>query len=125
MILKLPRTVTGLAITGFLLAAMPLLLALLVAELALQQLSAQTEALLNDSIAMTRLGDQLFNQVDDVERSARQYAVLGDDDLAEIVEKRWQATEDTLEKLAVQVKDPSSMAAIDALQRDEHQAHLD
>jgi two-component system sensor histidine kinase GlrK len=101
MRLKMPRTITGLVATGFALAVLPVIGAVLFAGAALNKLTHQTESLLDHGILVTRLGTRLRDDLVDLERSARQYVVLRDPRILELNERRWQAAEDTIERLRV------------------------
>lgn len=117
MRISLPKTMTGLVAAGSLLAALPLFGALLFAELALQRLSHQTEALLDKGVSVSQLGMQLRDELGNLERGARQYAVLRDPSLLELIERRWRDTTLTLQSLQARSLDaPVTMivARIDA-----------
>jgi len=87
---------TGLVAAGCLLAAIPLLAALLLAGAALGRLTTHTEALVREGVLSTRLGTELRDQLQDLERNAEQYAVLGDPALLDVFADRRRAAEDTL-----------------------------
>src|SRR5688572_7033350 len=96
MRLWLPRTMTGLVAAGCLLAAIPLLAALLLAGAALDRLTTHTEALVREGVMSARLGTELRDQLQDLERNAEQYAALGDPALLEVFADRRRAAEATL-----------------------------
>jgi two-component system sensor histidine kinase GlrK len=95
----LPHTMSGLVAAGCLVAAAPLLLALLLAASQLDRLSRHSERLVKEGIAVVRLGAQLRDDVGDLERSLRQYAALGDPALVEVTTRRMAQTEKTLQDL--------------------------
>lgn len=97
--LKLPKTITGLVAAGCLLAAMPLIAAVVFANIALGRLTHQTEALLDHGILSTQLGMQLRDRLFDLERSARQHLVLHDPRMVELTERRWQDAAETVQQL--------------------------
>ena len=87
---------TGLVAAGCLLAAIPLLAALLLAGAALDRLTQETEALVREGVMIARLGTELRDQLQDLERNAEQYAALGDPALLDVFADRRHAAEETL-----------------------------
>jgi len=102
----LPRTMSGLVAAGCVVAAAPLLLALLLAAGRLDRLSHHSERLLREGVAVVRLGAQLRDNVGNLERSLRQYGALGDPALAGVIKSRMVETEKTLQELEDQDLDP-------------------
>jgi two-component system sensor histidine kinase GlrK len=102
----LPHTMSGLVAGGCLLAAAPLLLALLLAGAQLDRLGRHSERLINEGIAVERLGSQLRDDVGDLERSLRQYAALADPALLGVISSRMAQTERTLQELQDQQDEP-------------------
>jgi two-component system, NtrC family, sensor histidine kinase GlrK len=94
--LFLPRTMAGLVAAGCLLAATPLLLALLLAAAQLNRLTQHSSKLVKEGVAVVRLGSQLNDDTNNLERAVRQYAVLGDPTLAAVIKSRMGQTEATL-----------------------------
>jgi len=92
----LPRTMTGLVAAGCLLAAIPLLAALLLAGAALDRLTTHSEALLREGVMIARLGTELRDQLHGLERNAEQYAALRDPALLDVFADRRRAAEATL-----------------------------
>jgi two-component system sensor histidine kinase GlrK len=95
----LPRTMTGLVAAGCLLAAMPLLAAVVLAGVALERLSRQGEALVEEGVTVARLGSELRDDVGNLERNARQYVALQDPALLEVFFDRLRETEVTLGRI--------------------------
>jgi two-component system sensor histidine kinase GlrK len=87
---------TGLVAAGCLLAAIPLLAALVLAGAALDRLATHTEALVREGVMSARLGAELRDQLQDLERNAEQYAALGDPALLDVFADRRRAAEETL-----------------------------
>ncbi|HZR37421.1 MAG TPA: HAMP domain-containing sensor histidine kinase [Nevskia sp.] len=104
--LFLPRTMSGLVAAGCLLAAAPLLLALLLAASRLDRFSHHSELLVREGVAVVRLGSQLRDNVNDLERSLRQYGALGDPALVGVIRSRLGETEKTLRELGDLDLDP-------------------
>ena len=94
--LLLPRTMAGLVAAGCLLAAVPLLLALLLAAAQLNRLTQHSSKLVKEGVAVVRLGSQLRDDINNLERAVRQYAILGDPALGEVIKSRMVQTESTL-----------------------------
>jgi two-component system sensor histidine kinase GlrK len=92
----LPRTMAGLVALGCLIAAVPLLIALLLAGSQLDRLTRHSELLVKEGAAVVHLGAQLRDNLSDLERAVRQYAALGDPALADVVDRRMAQTETTL-----------------------------
>ncbi len=95
----LPQTMTGLVAAGCLLAAAPLLVALVMAGVALQDLSRRAESLVEEGLAVTSLGAELQDQVFNLERNARQYVALSDPELLPVVADRIRETHSTLTRI--------------------------
>lgn len=95
--LALPRTMSGLLAIGCLIAATPLLLALLLTYSELTQLARHGEQLVREGLAVVRLGSQLRDNINDLERAVRQYSVVQDPTLAQTVDNRLAQTEATLQ----------------------------
>jgi len=91
---------TGLVAAGCLLAALPLLAALLLAGGALDRLTRHTESLVQEGVMIARLGAELRDRLRDVERNADQYVALGDPALLEVFADRRRAAEATLTRIA-------------------------
>ncbi len=93
---------TGLIAAGFLLAATPLLAAVLLTGVSLNRLTEHTERLLQEGVALEQLGARLRVNVNDLERNAQQYRVLGDPALLKLLFERVQETETTLQRIEEQ-----------------------
>lgn len=100
MTLWLPRTMTGLVAAGCLLTAVPLLAALLLASVALDRLTGHTESLVQQGVMTARLGAELRELLQDLERHAEQYHALGDPALLDVFDDRWRQAEETLRQIA-------------------------
>lgn len=100
MRLWLPRTMTGLVAAGCLLAALPLLAALLLSGAMLDRLTRHTETLVHEGVMIARLGAELHDQLRDLERHAAQFAALADPALLDVFVARQTAAEETLRRIA-------------------------
>lgn len=77
-----PRSVPGLLLAGFILVALPLVVAVAFAVVYVDRLAGQSERLVLQGVELTRLSRLLHNDITAMERSARQYLVLGNPALA-------------------------------------------
>lgn len=94
-----PKTMTSLVAIGCLLAATPLLLALMMSGVMLERLSRHSEALVRDGVTLSQLGSQLRDNVQNLERNAHQYIALGDTALLDVFFRRVLEAETTLRQL--------------------------
>lgn len=94
-----PATMTGMVAAGCLLAAVPLLAALLLGGAALERLTRHTESLVQEGVVLGRLGESLRDQLHDLERNAAQYLALGDAALLDVFFDRWGEAEETLRQI--------------------------
>lgn len=89
MLLSLrPHSLTRLALAGFLIVVLPLLLIIGAASLYVGRLGVQTEELVSYSVRLARLGKEIEEKVAVMERNARQYQVLGDYSLVVLISQR-------------------------------------
>jgi two-component system sensor histidine kinase GlrK len=109
-LLRRPRTMAGLVGGGCMLAAAPLMIALWLAGQSLERIIESTEALIDEGVTVAQLAGDLDGQLDDIERSVRQYLVLRDPQLYDLAEHRWEAAIGTAQSLAAQPLQ-SSLAA--------------
>jgi two-component system sensor histidine kinase GlrK len=91
---------TGLVAAGCVLVAIPLLAALLLAGAVLDRLTTHTEALVREGVVTARLGTELRDQLQDLERNAEQYVALGDAALLDVFADRRRAADETLRAIA-------------------------
>jgi len=81
MKLSRPRTLLGLILLGVAVMSLPLLLAVAKAALELGELTRQSEAVVDESLTATLENQRIANLLTDMERNARQYLVLQNEDL--------------------------------------------
>ncbi len=96
-----PRSLNGLILVGFGLVALPLLLAVIWALFNLDRLAEQSEQLVITGVSAAENNRLLAQQVDSLERVARQYLVLRDDDTLALLQQDLVALEGTLDNMAV------------------------
>lgn len=95
----LPRTMAGWVGAGCVVVAIPLLVALLLADLALDRLTRQAQALTDESLRVAHLGTDLRDTFGNLERNANQYLALRAPALAEVVSTRLVNADRTLSLL--------------------------
>jgi len=110
MSFRIPKTMTGLVAAGCVLAATPLLVALLLAELALKRVTHQTEALVDEGVVVAQLSGDLRDELENLERTIRQYVALQDPDLLTLSERRWEAAHRTIRAIEDRHLDEPSAA---------------
>lgn len=98
--LSRPRSLVGLMLVGFALVALPLVVAIVRAVLHVERLEQQSRALVEQGVRVARHGENLVSQVNQMERNARQYQVLGDPALLNVYQQRQDRFMDTLDELA-------------------------
>ncbi len=95
----LPRTMTGLVTVGGLLAALPMLIAVILGGVTLQRQAHQSEELLAEGLRIERVGAQLLKELENLERGTLQYIALNDADLLLVLERRSIAVNDILREI--------------------------
>ncbi|MDP3859661.1 MAG: HAMP domain-containing sensor histidine kinase [Stagnimonas sp.] len=91
---------TGMVTAGCLLAAAPLLMALVWSATVLHRFGERSENLANEGLVMAALSAELRNDIENLERRLRQYGVLREPELADVVIGRLRQSERTLAALA-------------------------
>jgi two-component system sensor histidine kinase GlrK len=81
----------------------------------LQLLAGQSERLLASGVDTTRLIEQLADRITDVERTARQFAVVGSPNLAQVYRDRRQALLTTMDALTARDDVPAVAPALQEL----------
>ncbi|HEY1077362.1 MAG TPA: HAMP domain-containing sensor histidine kinase, partial [Fontimonas sp.] len=87
----LPRTMTGMVAIGCLLAALPMLTAVILSGVMLQQQAQLSEALLAEGLRIERVGAQLLKELENLERGTLQYIALNDAELLPVLDRRSNA----------------------------------
>lgn len=97
-----PRSVVALVLTGFVLVMLPLIAGLLIASHLVDRLGAESQHTVNQAIATTRQTHRLVATLDTMERAARQYHVLRDEEarasFLAAAGDFWQRAEDLAEQ---------------------------
>lgn len=99
-VLLRPRSINGLVLASFAVVATPLMVAIVASVIYVNQLNAQSERLVMQGVAVTRDSKRLNSLLIGMERSARQYRVLGNADLLQRFRSQAQDFETELKSLA-------------------------
>jgi len=94
-----PRSLNGLILVGFGLVALPLLVAVLWALFSLERLAAQSERLVSTGVAAAENNRLLIEHLGSLERIARQYNVLRDENTLNLVETDLETLDNRLERM--------------------------
>lgn len=110
-----PKTMTGMVTAGCLLASVPLLVALVWSAAVLNRFGERSEHLAKEGLVMASLSTELRHEIGNVERQVRQYAVLRDPALLEVVHGRLARAGQTLDALGATGADPDFGRAVAAV----------
>lgn len=99
MKLPQPKSLNGLILVGFGLVALPLLLAIFWALINLDRLAEQSEKLVVTGVTAAENNRQLAQQVASLERVARQYLVLRNEDSLALLRQDFRSLEITLDRI--------------------------
>jgi len=113
MIFHRPRSLNGLILVGFGLVGLPLLIAVVWALVNLDRLAEQSEKLVFTGVAAAENNRLLVEQVGSLERSARQYLVLGSVDSLQLLQQDLATIEARLVEMAP-LTDQANAAALAA-----------
>jgi two-component system sensor histidine kinase GlrK len=111
----LPQSLNGYLLAGLGVFALPLLAVILHATFQLQRLTVSGQRLVLESVELTRLSQEVYSQLRQVERSARLYQLVGDQQYLAAYDTRDNELEGVLEELRTAVRSDSALAAIDGL----------
>lgn len=98
----LPKSMSGLVLSGFALVSLPLIAAVVFAVSFVDRLAGQSERLVQQGVQVAHYSAQLDEHLVAMERHARQYMILGDRALIDLISHRHALFKDnisTLEKL--------------------------
>lgn len=116
---------TGLVAAGCVLAALPLLIALLLAGLALERVTQQTELLIDQGVAVSQLSNQMRDELQNLERTIRQYLALQDRALLPLSERRWNDLHRLIRDIEAHQLDADSARRASAIRHGLADARLD
>ena len=94
-----PRSMVTLVVAGFVIVALPLLIAVVGGAYYVDRLATRGEQLVRDSVALASEGQVLGAKLAQMERNARQYRIVGQDGLAELYAERHAELLSTLDAL--------------------------
>lgn len=96
MRIPLPRTMAGLVAAGSVVVAAPLVAALLIAGVVLERLTLDAERLVTKGVSLANLAARLQDDLNGLERSARQFILLDDPGLLDVFFTRVTEMQKTL-----------------------------
>lgn len=110
-----PRSITGLLLSSFVVVALPLIVAIVFSVIYVDRLTDQSERLVLQGVEVTRYSKRLSSLLIAMERSARQYDVLGNGELIQRFERQAVDFSSILDALAALQLDTLPDWNIDAL----------
>jgi two-component system, NtrC family, sensor histidine kinase GlrK len=113
-----PKSLSGLLLIGFALVAIPLLVAVVNATVQMRRLTQQSETLVRRGVEATRHAQELFQQTTALERTARLYAVLGDEKLKDVFNQHHLSFNRSLAALDRIKPEPSTRELIASVRAD-------
>ncbi len=81
MRLPRPKSLNGLLVLGFVLVSLPLILAIIRAATKMNEFSAESQTLVIQGVQATDQNQSLRKELSSMERSARVYQVIGEQEL--------------------------------------------
>ncbi len=109
------RSMLTLVIAGFAIVAAPLLVAIIVGSLHLDRLTLRSERLVRDAVELTRAETALNDGLLQLERNARQYRIVGREELRNVFLQRREQLGETLDTIARGARSPEAEQEIAAL----------
>ncbi len=113
-----PRSLSGLILVGFGLVAFPLLVAVIWALISLDRVAEDSEQLVSIGIAAAENNRRLHEELDSLERVARQYQVLRNPESLELMDGDLNAFDALIEQMAPLVGEADAVPLAAALQQD-------
>jgi two-component system sensor histidine kinase GlrK len=117
MRLPRPKSLNGLLVLGFVLVSLPLLLAIIRAATKMNEFSAESQTLVIQGVQATDQNQSLSKQLSSLERSARVYQVIGEQELLAAYQERLERVSNTLDEIATNSTDATRTEQIRELQR--------
>jgi two-component system sensor histidine kinase GlrK len=115
MRLPRPRSLSGLLLIGFTIAAAPLLVGIVNAALQMNRLSNRSEQLVKHGMDGTRNNQRMFEEIGALERTARLYQIIGNSELLEVYARNEGRLTATLDDLLALPHDAQSQTDARAL----------
>ena len=119
MKIRYPSSFLKLLLIGFALAVLPLLFAFINAALYLDRLAEQSQKTVYQAVDTTRASRILTEQLTIMERSARQYLVLGDKALLNLYDRAHQQFARSVQKLTTLPLDQAQRQQLDTVSQQE------
>jgi two-component system sensor histidine kinase GlrK len=117
----LPKSLNGFLLLGLGILAGPLLLAILNATVQMRRLAELGQSLVADSVQTTRLSQDMYAQISQLERSARLYQVLSDPAVLAAFRAHDAQLGATLRQLQGQLHSREALAQISRLEAEQEQ----
>ncbi len=118
-----PKSIRQLILIGYALVTIPLMVALLHATWSLDQLVRQGQRALFATVRATQSSQQLADAITDLERSARQYVVVGDASLLDVYHDKRQAYIEVADRLTALDLEPLQRNRLVTLRAEERQVN--
>ena len=115
MRLPRPRSLSGLLLIGFTIAAAPLLVGIVNAALQMNRLSNRSEQLVKHGMDGTRNNQRMFEEIGALERTARLYQIIGNSELLDEYARNQRRLTATLDDLLALPHDAQSQTDARAL----------
>ncbi len=109
------KSINQLFIFGILIAGSPLVIGMVWHFVHVQNLLERSETLVAQGLELGREGEKLDSQVTELERTARQYMVVGERNLLDLYRERHARLSDTLEWIELLLADGQSAELVNAL----------
>lgn len=120
-----PKSFLTLVLIGFGVVALPLTFALIYGAIHVDRLATQSQTTVYKAVRTTQHTRMLLEQLTAMERTARQYRVLGDAALFQVYAEKHQNFQVTVNVLLESIRNPSVTAQLHALaEKERRQFHL-
>ncbi len=114
-----PKSFLMLVLSGFAVVSLPLLLALVNAELFMARLAQRSSQAIHRSVAMIQGSRSLLDELLFLERRARQYQVLGDPELLQDISEKHRQFGQTIDQLIILSREEAQQKRLYALKAEE------
>ena len=125
MRLPRPKSLSGLMLIGFTVVAAPLLFAIVDAALQMNRMSSRSEQLVVRGVQGTRNNQRMFVEIASLERSARLYQILPNNELLEGYARNQLLLENTLDELLALPLDAQAQSDVRELRADAERAAME
>ncbi|MDZ7828104.1 MAG: ATP-binding protein [Halofilum sp. (in: g-proteobacteria)] len=111
------RSMLALVMAGIAIVAAPLVIAIVVGSAYVERLTERSERLVHEAVELTREETALNDGLLQLERNARQFRIVGREELREVFLRRESQLRDTLAGIGRAADDPDVTREIEVLQR--------